>query len=58
MTASHACEKPVAGLPLQVICYERADDIAFGVSGVVTRRAASARRFRISTPARSRWPRR
>lgn len=25
------------GLPLQVVCYERADDIAFGVSGVVTR---------------------
>jgi electron-transferring-flavoprotein dehydrogenase len=25
------------GLPLQVVCYERADDLAFGVSGVVTR---------------------
>ena len=25
------------GLPPQVICYERADDIGFGVSGVVTR---------------------
>jgi electron-transferring-flavoprotein dehydrogenase len=25
------------GMPLQVICYERADDIGFGVSGVVTR---------------------
>lgn len=25
------------GLPLQVACYERADDIAFGVSGVATR---------------------
>src|SRR5512134_113919 len=25
------------GMPLQVICYERADDVAFGVSGVVTR---------------------
>ena len=25
------------GLPLQVVCYERADDISFGVSGVVTR---------------------
>jgi electron-transferring-flavoprotein dehydrogenase len=25
------------GLPLQVVCYERADDIGFGVSGVVTR---------------------
>jgi len=28
------------GLPLQVICYERADDIGFGVSGVVTRARA------------------
>ncbi len=34
------------GLPLQVICYERADDIAFGVSGVVTR----ARGIRASFP--------
>lgn len=25
------------GMPLQVVCYERADDISFGVSGVVTR---------------------
>ncbi len=25
------------GLPLQVVCYERADDIGFGVSGLVTR---------------------
>src|SRR5512140_1666157 len=25
------------GMPLQVICYERADDLGFGVSGVVTR---------------------
>jgi len=25
------------GMPLQVLCYERADDISFGVSGVVTR---------------------
>ncbi len=25
------------GMPLQVVCYERADDIGFGVSGVVTR---------------------
>src|SRR5512143_1901336 len=25
------------GLPLQVVCYERADDTSFGVSGVVTR---------------------
>ena len=25
------------GMPLQVLCYERADDISFGLSGVVTR---------------------
>jgi electron-transferring-flavoprotein dehydrogenase len=29
--------KVAPGLPLQVLCYERADDIASGVSGVVTR---------------------
>jgi electron-transferring-flavoprotein dehydrogenase len=29
--------KVVPGMPLQVLCYERADDIASGVSGVVTR---------------------
>ncbi|MBF0254478.1 MAG: 4Fe-4S ferredoxin, partial [Candidatus Omnitrophica bacterium] len=29
--------RAVPGLPLQVLCYERADDIGFGVSGVVTR---------------------
>jgi electron-transferring-flavoprotein dehydrogenase len=34
------------GLPLQVICYERADDIGFGVSGVVTK----ARGIRASMP--------
>lgn len=34
------------GMPLQVICYERADDIAFGVSGVVTR----ARGIRATLP--------
>ena len=34
------------GLPLQVICYERADDIGFGVSGVVTK----ARGIRASFP--------
>ncbi len=34
------------GLPPQVLCYERADDIAFGVSGVVTR----ARGIRSSFP--------
>ncbi len=34
------------GFPPQVLCYERADDIAFGVSGVVTR----ARGIRASFP--------
>src|SRR5512136_1297187 len=34
------------GAPLQVLCYERADDIGFGVSGVVTR----ARSVRASFP--------
>lgn len=34
------------GMPLQVVCYERADDIGFGVSGVVTR----ARGIRASFP--------
>ncbi len=36
--ADPAFESRVApGMPLQVLCYERADDIAAGVSGVVTR---------------------
>ncbi len=36
--ADPAFESKVApGMPLQVMCYERADDIAPGVSGVVTR---------------------
>ena len=30
----------VSGMPPQVLCYERADDIGFGVSGVVTRARA------------------
>jgi electron-transferring-flavoprotein dehydrogenase len=34
------------GMPLQVLCYERADDISFGVSGAVTR----ARSIRQSFP--------
>jgi electron-transferring-flavoprotein dehydrogenase len=29
--------KAMPGMPLQVLCYERADDIAAGVSGVVTK---------------------
>jgi electron-transferring-flavoprotein dehydrogenase len=45
--ADPAFESKVApGLPLQVLCYERADDIASGVSGVVT----SARGIRESFP--------
>jgi electron-transferring-flavoprotein dehydrogenase len=36
--ADAAFESKVApGMPLQVVCYERADDLAAGVSGVVTR---------------------
>ncbi|HEY1575718.1 MAG TPA: hypothetical protein VGF82_01420 [Terracidiphilus sp.] len=38
--------KVVPDLPLQVLCYERADDIAAGVSGVVT----AARGIRASFP--------
>ncbi len=42
-----AIESPSCpGLPLQVMCYERADDIGFGVSGVVTK----ARGIRASMP--------
>lgn len=33
------------GAPLQVMCYERADDISFGVSGVVTRGKALRESF-------------
>jgi electron-transferring-flavoprotein dehydrogenase len=44
---SPAFESPSApGMPLQVICYERADDLGFGVSGVVT----AARGIRQSLP--------
>ena len=46
------------GMPLQVVCYERADDLGFGVSGVVRARAASAARSPTSTLRRSRWRRR
>lgn len=42
-----ALESPsTPGMPPQVLCYERADDIGFGVSGVVTR----ARGLRASFP--------
>ena len=33
------------GMPLQVICYERADDLGFGVSGVVSRARGIQRSF-------------
>jgi electron-transferring-flavoprotein dehydrogenase len=33
------------GMPLQVMCYERADDVSFGVSGVVTRGRAIRESF-------------
>src|SRR5215471_11979584 len=36
--AANIESRAVPGMPLQVICYERADDIGFAVSGVVTRR--------------------
>jgi len=29
--------KVMPGMPLQVLCYERADDVGFGVSGIVTK---------------------
>jgi electron-transferring-flavoprotein dehydrogenase len=46
--ADPAFESRVAtGMPLQVLCYERADDISSGVSGVVTR----AQAIRSSFPA-------
>jgi electron-transferring-flavoprotein dehydrogenase len=38
--------KVAPGMPLQVLCYERADDISAGVSGIVT----SARGIRASFP--------
>jgi len=39
--------RAAAGMPLQVLCYERADDLASGVSGVVTQ----AKGIRASFPA-------
>ncbi|HTH43275.1 MAG TPA: hypothetical protein VL498_08920 [Terracidiphilus sp.] len=46
--ADPAFESQVApGMPLQVLCYERADDLAAGVSGVVTK----ARGINASFPA-------
>jgi electron-transferring-flavoprotein dehydrogenase len=39
------------GMPLQVLCYERADDVGFGVSGVVTRGRAIRAAFPDLDPA-------
>jgi electron-transferring-flavoprotein dehydrogenase len=39
------------GMPLQVLCYERADDISSGVSGVVTRGQAIRASFPALNPA-------
>ncbi len=39
------------GMPLQVLCYERADDVGFGVSGVVTRARAIRAAFPDLDPA-------
>jgi electron-transferring-flavoprotein dehydrogenase len=50
--ADPAFESRVApGLPLQVMCYERADDIAAGVSGVVTAARGVRRTFPDLNPA-------
>ncbi len=50
--ADPAFESRVApGMPLQVLCYERADDISSGVSGVVTRAQAIRSSFPNLDPA-------
>lgn len=47
-----ALESPsLPGMPLQVMCYERADDIGFGVSGVVTNAKAIRESFPDLDPA-------
>jgi len=43
--------KAMPGMPLQVVCYERADDIGFGVSGVVTRAQSIRQSFPDLKPA-------
>lgn len=37
--------KVMPGCPLQIMCYERADDVGFGVSGIVTRAEAIRETF-------------
>jgi electron-transferring-flavoprotein dehydrogenase len=50
--ADPAFESKVApGMPLQVLCYERADDISSGVSGVVTQGRAIRASFPNLNPA-------
>jgi electron-transferring-flavoprotein dehydrogenase len=43
--------KVAPGMPLQVLCYERADDLAAGVSGVVTRAQSIRTSFPDLNPA-------
>ncbi|HTU03798.1 MAG TPA: hypothetical protein VMG58_18330, partial [Candidatus Sulfotelmatobacter sp.] len=43
--------RAMPGMPPQVLCYERADDIGFGVSGVVTRARAIRQTFPDLDPA-------
>jgi len=43
--------KVVPGMPLQVLCYERADDLAAGVSGVVTQARGIGASFPALNPA-------
>ena len=43
--------KAAPGMPLQVLCYERADDIASGVSGVVTQARGIGASFPALDPA-------
>ncbi|MDR3741994.1 MAG: hypothetical protein P4L40_23485 [Terracidiphilus sp.] len=43
--------RAVPGMPLQVLCYERADDLASGVSGVVTRAHGIRASFPTLNPA-------
>jgi electron-transferring-flavoprotein dehydrogenase len=43
--------KAFPGMPMQVLCYERADDIAAGVSGVVTQAAGIRASFPLLNPA-------
>ncbi len=50
--ADPAFESKIApGMPLQVLCYERADDLAAGVSGVVTRATSIRASFPAFNPA-------